>query len=181
MCKHGVLPVAQVYNMGGPRYDPQQPAPLQQTSHSTSSPLTMQFTVLALALSALVSQAAALPTTLMQRQIVAAVHGSISAPAQDAPIAPGEPFAFDFQSVNYCESGYEPVTVYLFENEPDVSQMNADGSFNETLYLYKFGQWLIPNFGTLPLMYRLSGSIMLTYTLQVFPLWTRRPRRRTSP
>ncbi|KAI0731837.1 hypothetical protein C8Q72DRAFT_793673 [Fomitopsis betulina] len=111
----------------------------------------MQFTVLALALSALVSQAAALPTTLMQRQIVAAVHGSISAPAQDAPIAPGEPFAFDFQSVNYCESGYEPVTVYLFENEPDVSQMNADGSFNETLYLYKFGQWLIPNFG-LPAM-----------------------------
>ncbi|EPT00807.1 hypothetical protein FOMPIDRAFT_1121907 [Fomitopsis schrenkii] len=107
----------------------------------------MQFTAVALALSALVSQAAALPTTLVQRQFVVSAHGTIDAPAQDAAIAPGDAFDFDFESVNYCESGYEPITVYLFEDEPDVSQMNADGSFNETLYLYKFGQWLIPNFG----------------------------------
>lgn len=141
----------------------------------------MQFTAVALALSALVSQAAALPTTLVQRQFVVSAHGTIDAPAQDAAIAPGDAFDFDFESVNYCESGYEPITVYLFEDEPDVSQMNADGSFNETLYLYKFGQWLIPNFGTLRLMFRLSGT-MLTRTLQAFPLSrTLRPRRRTLP
>ena len=107
----------------------------------------MQFTAIALALTALVSQAAAVPTTLVQRQIVVPTHGTIDAPAEDAAIAPGEIFDFDFESVNYCESGYEPITVYLFESEPDVSQMNADGTFNETLYLYQFGEWLIPNFG----------------------------------
>ena len=110
----------------------------------------MQYTAIALALSALVSQAAALPTTLVHRQDVVPTHGNIAAPAQSAAIAPGETFDFDFESVNYCESGYEPITVYLFENEPDVSQMNADGTFNESLYLYQFGQWLIPNFGTPP-------------------------------
>jgi len=111
----------------------------------------MQFTAgVILALSALVGQAAAVPTRLVQRQDVVPTHGDIDAPAQSASIAPGATFDFDFESVNYCESGYEPITVYLFANEPDVSDMNTDGSFPESAYLYEFGQWLIPNFGLPP-------------------------------
>ncbi|KAH9927328.1 uncharacterized protein B0H18DRAFT_1118588 [Fomitopsis serialis] len=105
----------------------------------------MQFTAgVVLALSALVGQAATVPTTLVQRQEVVPTHGTINAPAESAAIAPGATFDFDFASVNYCESGYEPITVYLFENEPDVSDLNTDGSFPESDYLYEFGQWLIP-------------------------------------
>ena len=142
----------------------------------------MQFNVIALALSALVGQAAALPTTLVQRQIIVPTHGTIDVPAASAAIAPGAMFNFDFESVNYCESGYEPITVYLFENEPDDSQMNVDGTFNETLYLYEFGQWLIPNFGMSPSlsMYRAPEYIILIHLMQASPRSrTPRPRRRT--
>ncbi|TFY68169.1 hypothetical protein EVJ58_g1173 [Rhodofomes roseus] len=99
------------------------------------------------ALSAFVGQVNGVPTRLVKRQDVVSVHGTINEPAESAAIAPGATFDFDFESVNYCESGYEPITVYLFENEPDVSDMNADGSFPESAYLYEFGEWLIPNFG----------------------------------
>ncbi|KZT70308.1 hypothetical protein DAEQUDRAFT_737516 [Daedalea quercina L-15889] len=111
----------------------------------------MQFIATALlALTALVGQATAMPARLVRRQDVVSVHGTIDAPAEAAAIAPGATFDFEFDSVNYCESGYEPIVVYLFANEPDVSDMNTDGSFPESAYLYEFGEWLIPNFGLSP-------------------------------
>ncbi|CCM05548.1 uncharacterized protein FIBRA_07775 [Fibroporia radiculosa] len=94
--------------------------------------------------SALVGHAASVPT---KRQYVVPSHGSIVAPSGNASIVPGAIFDFDFDSINYCESGYEPITVWLLEQEPTDADVTSDGVFPNGTYLYNFGEWLIPNFG----------------------------------
>lgn len=95
-------------------------------------------------LSVFIGQAASLPA---KRQTVVPVQGSVAAPSSNDDIAPGATFDFNFESVNYCESGYEPITVYLLEQPPSSDDLTSDGTFAEGSYLYEFGEWLIPNFG----------------------------------
>ncbi|KZT06497.1 uncharacterized protein LAESUDRAFT_736899 [Laetiporus sulphureus 93-53] len=86
-----------------------------------------------------------------KRQIVVPTAGSIVEPSNYTAIAPGAVFDFVFDSVNYCESGYEPITVWLFEQPPSIDDMASDGTFQNGTYLYYFGKWLINNFGLPPM------------------------------
>lgn len=101
-------------------------------------------TLLALVPALTTSLAASVP---LRRQDVVAAHGSISLPGTYDAIAPGATFNFGFDSVNYCESGYEPVTIWLLETPPTVEDMTTNGTFATGTYLFEFGEWLVPNFG----------------------------------
>ncbi|OCH94156.1 hypothetical protein OBBRIDRAFT_789495 [Obba rivulosa] len=92
----------------------------------------------------LVGSALSLPA---KRQIVSSVHGTLVAPTPDTSIAPQEAFPFTFDTVNLCESGYSPLSVWLLQQPPANVMMTTSGEFADGDYLFKFGDFLVANFG----------------------------------
>ena len=74
---------------------------------------------------------------------------AIVAPANGTTIDPGATFAFDYENSNECESGYSPISVWLSTSAPTSSDISG-GELVSGSYIYKFGDWLIPNFGEDP-------------------------------
>lgn len=95
----------------------------------------------------LVGPASSLPA---KRQIISSVHGTLAAPTTNTAIAAGEAFPFEFNTANLCESGYSPLSVWLLQQPPANLTMTSSGEFAEGDYLYKFGDFIVANFG----MYR---------------------------
>ncbi|KAH9947374.1 hypothetical protein B0H21DRAFT_692036 [Amylocystis lapponica] len=97
---------------------------------------------------AFAGHAASVPS---RRQIISGSHGTINSPLNGSAIVSGSTVEFAFASVNPCESGYEPLTVWLLPTPADNTTFTSAGAFAEGSYLYKFGEYLVPNFG-LPAM-----------------------------
>lgn len=131
-------------------------------SYQLTSNSTMLFhpSTLFPALLVLAGSASSLPT---KRQ---SIHdfGTITAPTSGVAIAPGQTFNFSFTSVNYCESGYEPLSVYLTAAAPSDETFAVDGAyggFAEGDYLYHFGDYLIPNFGLPPMETPVPSTLVM--------------------
>ena len=72
------------------------------------------------------------------------VHG-INAPTAGELIHGGCSFAFNYTVDNwYCHPGYTPYTVYVLQDAPADSSLNATGGFDT--YLAVLGRYLISNF-----------------------------------
>jgi len=96
----------------------------------------------------LVGPASSLPA---KRQIISSVHGTLAAPTTNTAIAAGEAFPFEFNTANLCESGYSPLSVWLLQQPPANLTMTSSGEFAEGDYLYKFGDFIVANFGLPPM------------------------------
>ena len=81
----------------------------------------------------------------IKRQVIPS-HGTTVAPADGAVLQPGDAFAFNYENSNTCESGYSPISVYLSESAPTDADI-VNGSLTTGSFIFKFGNWLIPNFG----------------------------------
>lgn len=81
-----------------------------------------------------------------KRQVVSA-HGTTVEPASDSSIAPGTSFPFSYEQANYCEAGYSPISVYLCSSPPTAVDVTTSGELTNGSFLFKFGDYLIPNFG----------------------------------
>lgn len=118
----------------------------------------------ALALSAAsFAQGASLAAT--KRQIVVSEHGTTVAPADGSTITPGAIFPFTYENRNFCESGYSPIQVYLSASPPTSGDITTDGGLAAGSFLFAFGEYLIPNFGSLHLPPRTpcGGAHMATH------------------
>ena len=129
------------------------------------------FTSLALTLSAL---AATMPTK--RQGVIVTVPGTTVAPSDGSEISPESSFTFSYERRNYCESGYSPISVYLSTSQPTNADVTGDGELADGSFVFKFGDYLYPNFGMLLLSHRLSTHIE-HQRAQVFPRWAllRRP------
>ena len=104
----------------------------------------MRFTLSTLTLSALsLASAANVPG---ERQVISA-HGSTVAPPNGSAIAPGATFAFNYENSNTCEAGYSPISVYLSTSAPTDGDVTTGGELVDGSFIFKFGDFLIPNFG----------------------------------
>ncbi|KAI0761659.1 hypothetical protein BD413DRAFT_485507 [Trametes elegans] len=104
-----------------------------------------------LALSATSLGGAAASVLPAKRQIVVPAHGTTVAPAEGSTILDGASFPFSYQNRNYCESGYSFISVYLSATPPAAADVTGGGELADGSFIYKFGDYLIPNFG-LPAM-----------------------------
>ncbi|GBE83222.1 hypothetical protein BKA93DRAFT_725691 [Sparassis latifolia] len=118
-------------------------------------PLVVLSTLVALA-----GHAASSPT---KRQTIYN-YGTIDEPVVGTAIAPGETFPFEFTSVNLCESGYNPVSVWLLAEPPSDETFAVSGNYGGFAsgdYLYQFGDYLIPNFGLPPMNTPVPSSLVM--------------------
>ena len=70
---------------------------------------------------------------------------SINAPTSGDVICGGCDFDFNYGITNwFCHPGYTPFDVYLLQEKPTDSSLNATGGFDE--YLYFLGPFLVSNF-----------------------------------
>lgn len=71
-------------------------------------------------------------------------EGAIIAPADGTVVSAGGSYPFDYPVNNWCEAGYTPFDVYILENEPSPSDLNATQGFTD--YLYYYDTYLVDNF-----------------------------------
>ncbi|KAI0757451.1 hypothetical protein C8Q80DRAFT_101692 [Daedaleopsis nitida] len=81
-----------------------------------------------------------------KRQNVVPTHGTTIAPTDGTTVSPGTTFPFTYNRVNYCESGYTPISVYLSSTAPANAAV-TNGELANGSYVYKFGDYLFANFG----------------------------------
>ncbi|OSD05389.1 hypothetical protein PYCCODRAFT_1465295 [Trametes coccinea BRFM310] len=94
------------------------------------------------------SQAASL--AVAKRQGVVPAHGLTVQPADGSTVTPGAAFPFEYENENYCESGYSPISVYLSTSPPTDADVSG-GELVDGSFVYKFGDYLIANFGLPPM------------------------------
>ncbi|KAI0638935.1 hypothetical protein C8Q77DRAFT_1213661 [Trametes polyzona] len=102
----------------------------------------------ALAVLAPLTSAVSVPT---KRQIVVPAHGTTVNPAEGSTITPGASFAFKYENIDFCESGYSPISVYLSTSPPTAADVTSGGELSEGSFVYRFGDFLIANFGLPPM------------------------------
>ncbi|KAI0662370.1 hypothetical protein C8Q70DRAFT_957870 [Cubamyces menziesii] len=85
--------------------------------------------------------------TAAKRQIVVPAHGTTTEPTGGSVIAAGDAFPFKYENVDYCESGYSPISVFLSTTAPTDADVTNSGELADGSYVYKFGDFLIANFG----------------------------------
>ncbi|KAI9062760.1 hypothetical protein FKP32DRAFT_1573857 [Trametes sanguinea] len=103
----------------------------------------------AIALSVATStHAASLAVT--KRQGVVPAHGLTVQPADGSTITAGASFPFEYRNDDYCESGYSPISVYLSTSPPTDADVSG-GELVDGSFVYKFGDYLIANFGLPPM------------------------------
>ncbi|RPD58478.1 hypothetical protein L227DRAFT_612910 [Lentinus tigrinus ALCF2SS1-6] len=90
-------------------------------------------------------------TLLDKRQQVVSAHGTTTEPVDGSTITPGSTFPFHYSDVNFCESGYSPIHIYLSTSAPTAVDVTTSGGLVDGSFDFDFGNFLIPNFG-LPAM-----------------------------
>lgn len=90
-------------------------------------------------------------TSTVQRRQVVPIDG-IAQPTAGSTISGGSSFTFEYNVVNFCETGYSPLGIYLLPgpNPPTSSSLNSTGGISAGGYLAFLGSYLDANFGTLP-------------------------------
>lgn len=111
---------------------------------------TSKLFALALAIaSTIYASASALPRQVTSNK------GTINAPTSGTLVSSNSSIPFSYSDRNWCEDGYSPVSLWLTDYEPTISNLNVTGQFSEGDFTYYFGLYTNPNFG----MYRLSLSV----------------------
>ena len=89
----------------------------------------------------------------------------IAQPSAGTAISSGSPFSFEYNVVNFCQTGYSPLGIYLVAGPepPTGSSLNATGGFPVGSYVEFLGSYLVANFGTSLLLFvgRKSGLKVL--------------------
>ncbi|KAI0085700.1 hypothetical protein BDY19DRAFT_996598 [Irpex rosettiformis] len=98
------------------------------------------FAALTVVLPAIISVIAS--PTLQERDRVLT---SIVAPADATVIQPGQPFSFQYSLNNWCEAGYTPISLYLTQDPPTLSDVDGSGKLDQSIF--HFGDFLYNNFG----------------------------------
>ncbi|KAI0825261.1 hypothetical protein BC628DRAFT_1374272 [Trametes gibbosa] len=108
------------------------------------------------------AQAASLAS--IKRQIVVPAHGVTASPADGSTITAETSFPFAYHNVDFCESGYSPISVYLSTSPPTSADVTSGGELADGSFVFKFGDYLIANFG-LPVMGTPPPSTLTAPTL----------------
>ncbi|KAI0699505.1 hypothetical protein C8T65DRAFT_581064, partial [Cerioporus squamosus] len=85
-------------------------------------------------------------------------HGTTTAPANGAVIAPGDSFPFSFQAAPFgtqvCFSAYDGVNIYLSTSPPTAADVTSDASRSCALvngsFVADLGSYVVPHFSGLP-------------------------------
>ena len=89
-------------------------------------------------------------TLLEKRQQVVSAHGITTEPANGSTIVPESSFPFHYSNVNFCESGYSPIHIYLSTSAPTAADVTTSGGLVNGSFSFDFGNFLIPNFSAYP-------------------------------
>ncbi|KAH9927437.1 uncharacterized protein BXZ73DRAFT_90716 [Epithele typhae] len=88
--------------------------------------------------------------SLLSLAALSAASGTTVEPTNGETIDPDTSFPFDYENANICHSGYSHISVYLSDSAPTSADISG-GELVAGSFIFKFGDWLIPNFG-LPAM-----------------------------
>ncbi|TFK86132.1 hypothetical protein K466DRAFT_600563 [Polyporus arcularius HHB13444] len=88
-------------------------------------------------------------------QTVVPDHGTTTAPADGAAIAPGDSFPFSFQPAPFgtqvCFSAYDGVNIYLSTSPPTAADVtNTSCTLASGSFVSDFGSYVVPHFSGLP-------------------------------
>lgn len=75
--------------------------------------------------------------------------GNIVTPTTNGSIIPGNEFPFSYEPSDWCESAFQPFSVYLTQGAepPTFDAVTENGTLADGTYVFNFGTFIVSHFG----------------------------------